>query len=245
MKMIVNILFLLVFSMISLSANSHTSEVNTKNFKIKKQSVEKLKSFAAPLSTFGLSGENKQENYWEARRRQLPKQYGKADVDIMDKGKKGWVVLNRKRHTIVYLNEQKELFWTIDFDDIVREKQYIIDDIRYEDNILYFNAACLSYAKEQKGKCSTLYAYDTKQKTLLWHSKYLTSRNIFIVTEQLLITGYGFTAEPDYLTVFRKKDGKVLKKIKLDSALDYLEIKDNRLHVITYNKHYIFSLNHL
>ncbi len=125
---------------------------------------------------------------------------------------------------------------------IVRENQYLVHDLRYEKDILYFNAACLIYAKEQKGKCSTLYAYDTKKKKILWHSQYLTSNNIFILTDKLLITGYGFTSESDYLYVIRKIDGKVLKKIKLDTAHNYLEVIENTLHVITYNKHYTFSL---
>ncbi|MBA1419762.1 MAG: hypothetical protein FAF03_02595 [Epsilonproteobacteria bacterium] len=73
----------------------------------------------------------------------------------------------------------------------------------------------------------------------------MTSRNIFILTEHFVITGYGFTAEPDYLYILRKKDGNVLKKIKLDSALEYPEIKENTLHIITYNRHYVFVLSYL
>jgi len=213
------------------------------HFTIKKMKQHRLQTFILPLSTFGLSGKNKQSNYRQARRIQLPKGYKKANVDIMDKTQKGWVVLNRRADRIVHLNENKQLFWNIGLGDIVREKQYIVDDVRYEAPILYFNAACLSYAKEQRNKCSTLYAYDTQKKRLLWHSRYLTSRNIFILTDKFVITGYGFTAEPDYLYILRKTDGKVVKKIKLDSALDYLEMKENQLHVITYNNHYIFSLN--
>lgn len=230
---------------VGIYANSHTSHADASILKVKKLSDKRVKEFAEPLHTFGLSGKNKQKNYYEARRHQLPKEYEKADADIMDKSKKGWVVLNRQSHRVVHLNTQRELFWNINLHAIVREKQYSVDDIRYENNILYFNAVCLSYAKEQKGKCSTLYAYDTEHKHLVWHSKYLTSRNIFILTEHFVITGYGFTAEPDYLYILRKKDGNVLKKIKLDSALEYLEIKENTLHIITYNRHYVFVLSYL
>ena len=212
-------------------------------FSIKEVYENRMPVFEPPLSTFGLSGKNKQVNYRQARRIQLPKAYAKANADIMNKTQKGWLVLNRREDRVIHLNEKKQLFWNIRLRDIVREKQYIVDDIRYESPILYFNAACPSYAKEQKNKCSTLYAYDTKNKRLLWHSRYLTSRNIFILTDKLVITGYGFTAEPDYLYILRKTDGKVLKKIKLDTAPEYLEMRENQLHVITYNNHYVFKLN--
>jgi len=220
------------------------STLNTlQGLSVKEVYENRMQIFQSPLSTLGLSGKNKQVDYRQARRMQLPKGYEKANADIMDRTQKGWIVLNRHADKVVHLNEKKQLFWNIRLGDIVREKQYIVDDIRYEAPILYFNAACPSYAKEQQSKCSTLYAYDTEKRRLLWYSRYLTSRDIFILTDKLVITGYGFTAEPDYLYILRKTDGKVLKKIKLDSALDYLEMKDNQLHVITYNNHYVFSLN--
>ncbi len=94
----------------------------------------------------------------------------------------------------------------------------------------------------QKGRCSTLYAYDPQKKKLLWHSRYRVSNDIFLVTDRLVITGYGFTQEPDYLYLLRKRDGKMLKKIKLDSAHDYLEMVGDKLHVMTYSRHVVFRL---
>jgi len=210
---------------------------------IKRLSKHKIYRYNTPLSSFGLSGINKQSSsYTDARRyTKLPRGYEK--IDILDKMQEGWIALSRDADNVVYANQKHEIFWNIHFRDIVREKRYVIDDIRYENDILYFNASCISYAKEQKNKCSTLYAYDTKNRRLLWHSKYLTSRNIFILTDKFVIAGYGFTAEDDYLYILRKTDGKVLKKIELDSALYYLEIKDDKLHVITYNNHYVFRIN--
>lgn len=241
-KLLVIVLSVLINTLI-VNAKQIENGLNTKNLKVKKISVKRLKRFAVPLNIYGLSGKNKQKNYWEAFRKQLPKKYAKSEADIMDRKKNGWVVFNRKSNIAGYLNEQKKVFWKINLGSIVREKNFLVHDLRYENNILYFNAACLSYAKEQKGKCSTLYAYDTAKKRVLWRSKYLTSNNIFIVTDNLIIAGYGFTAEPDYLYILRKIDGKVLKKIKLDSAPEYFEMKGNKLHIITYNNHYIFKLN--
>ena len=226
-------------------------------FSIKKVHQERLPPYKppyyepAPLSRFGLSGKNKQKSYIDARRTHLPKAYKKlkkVGVEIMDRTKEGWIILNSKKGVIVHTaptihNHNLKVFFQAKIKEIVKEKAFSVDDMRYEDGILYFNAACPSYAKEQKGACSTLYAYDTKQDLLRWESDYLTSRNMFILTENLVIAGYGFTKEPDYLYILRKIDGKVLAKVKLDSAHDYLEMQGNRLHVITYKSHYVFKLS--
>ena len=195
-----------------------------------------------PLEPFGLTGRNKQHNYVQRYRRQVPEQYARSGADIMDRVSDGWIVFDRESNVAAHVGEGRKLFWKIDVGTIVREKRFEVQDLRYDKGVLYFNAACLSYAKRQKGRCSTLYAYDTQQKKLLWHSRYRTSNDIFLVTDRLVIAGYGFTHEPDYLYLLRKRDGKMLKKIKLDSAHDYLEMVGDKLHVITYNRHVVFRL---
>jgi len=96
--------------------------VTQENMKIKKISTENLGAGFSPLKTFGLLGNNKQQDYWEAYRHQLPVQYAQAQADIMDRAKKGWIVYNRKSNRVVYVNEKKELFWTLDFNDNSKRK---------------------------------------------------------------------------------------------------------------------------
>ena len=195
-----------------------------------------------PLKQFGLTGINKQKNYVQRYRCQVPAQYARSGADIMDRVSDGWIVFDRESNIAAHVGEGQKLFWKIDLGTIVREKKFEVQDLRYDKGILYFNAACLSYSAMQKGRCSTLYAYDPQKKKLLWHSRYRTSNDIFLVTDHLVIAGYGFTQEPDYLYLLRKRDGKLLKKIKLDSAHDYLEMVGDKLHVMTYNRHVVFRL---
>jgi hypothetical protein len=117
-----------------------------------------------------------------------------------------------------------------------------IQDVRYRGGIIYFNEACQSYSKEVKGKCSSLVALDPAAGTVLWRSPYLSSNNLFIFKDdETLVSGYGFTAEPDYLFLLSAKTGEVLSRTKLDTAHTYLEIQDGKLHAFTDKTHYTFS----
>jgi hypothetical protein len=88
-----------------------------------------------------------------------------------------------------------------------------VQDVRFADNVLYFNLACQSYSREQKGKCSSLVAVDAATGRLLWRTRHLVSNNVFlVVNSKYLVTGYGFTAEPSALFLVRRRDGKVVAK---------------------------------
>jgi len=56
----------------------------------------------------------------------------------------------------------------------------------------------------------------------------------------LLPTGYGFTAEPDFLYVLNQTDGRILQKVPLKNAPEYFVEKDNQLFVRTYHADYVF-----
>jgi hypothetical protein len=88
-----------------------------------------------------------------------------------------------------------------------------------------------------------LTAIDIKDKRVLWHSPALisNSRN-FEVVDDHLITGYGFTEEPDFLYVLRRKTGDVIQKIKLKSGPDYIIRKNNDIFVRAYDTDYIFRI---
>jgi len=77
----------------------------------------------------------------------------------------------------------------------------------------------------------------------LWHSAPLVSNaNNFEVVGEYLITGYGFTDEPDFLYLLRRRDGEAVGKIPLKSGPDYIIRQGDRLYVRTYNTDYIFQL---
>ena len=98
-----------------------------------------------PLKQFGLTGINKQKNYVQRYRRQVPAQYVRSGADIMDRVSDGWIVFDRESNIAARVGEGRKLFWKIDVGTIVREKRFEVQDLRYDKGILYFNAACLSY----------------------------------------------------------------------------------------------------
>lgn len=108
---------------------------------------------------------------------------------------------------------------------------------------LYFDCNFNGYASITKNKTGYLVALDMDSGKVLWASKKLTSNYPgFIVYKDVVIAGYGFTAEPDNLSVINRFTGKVLQTIKLKSAHDYLIVNDGKLFVRTYDTDYQFRI---
>jgi hypothetical protein len=99
-----------------------------------------------------------------------------------------------------------------------RKNQLEVQDARMADRVVYFNEACQSYSREAGGRCSSLVALDPFSRAVLWRTRPLVSNNRFLVYPQYIVTGYGFTAEPDFLFIVRRSDGKVMHKESLPRA---------------------------
>lgn len=112
-----------------------------------------------------------------------------------------------------------------------------------EDNILYFSHSHSTYAKSSHGMNAYLTALDRDTNQIIWRSQPLVcnARN-FIIIDSVIICGYGFTAEPDYLYLIDKYTGNILQQIKLKTAPEYIIPKDDKLYVRTYDTNYVFSI---
>lgn len=125
------------------------------------------------------------------------------------------------------------------------EKDYIKMSTTWaylEDDILYVQHNHKTYARSSKGYNAYLSALDIRTGMLLWRSKPLVANaNNFLVKDGAIITGYGFTAEPDFLYVLNKTDGRILQKVAVKSAPEYLVEKDDKLFVRTYHTDYVFN----
>ncbi len=195
---------------------------------------------------YGLSGKNKPNGIIYRLRKSiapnLPKFLKNIQADIIDYSNEGWLVLDRNRAIVHLYDMSGKMKWKLNLNDYVEENKMEVQDIRYENKTLYFNAACQSYSSGSGGLCSSLYAINPDSQKRLWKSNYLVSNNIFIIHGNVIVAGYGFTAEPDYLFILDRMTGKILNKKKLDSAHSYMEIVGNKLNVITYKKFYVFDL---
>ena len=79
-------------------------------------------------------------------------------------------------------------------------------------------------------------AIDLTTKRALWRSPALVANaNTFLVTKRYLVTGYGFTREPDYLYAIDRANGKVRGRLLLPSAPQTIARHGNMLSVVTYD----------
>ncbi|HEX6084927.1 MAG TPA: hypothetical protein VF266_10415 [Thermoanaerobaculia bacterium] len=111
-------------------------------------------------------------------------------------------------------------------------------------DVLYVAHGHRTYAKSSHGMNAYLTAIDLRSGKPLWHSAPLVANatNFTFLDDDHLVTGYGFTAEPDFLYVLRAKDGAAVAKIPLKSGPSYLLRKDGRLFVRTYDRDYVFRV---
>ena len=79
--------------------------------------------------------------------------------------------------------------------------------------------------------------------SVIWKSEPLVCNSYnFEIVDDIIFTGYGFTAEPDYLFQIDRLTGRVLEKYKINSRADYIIYKDDKLYVRTYDTDYIFEV---
>lgn len=116
-------------------------------------------------------------------------------------------------------------------------KQFAVENVTYaqeRDGVLYVCNGGGSYAKEVFGKKGFLSAIDATSGKLLWRSAPLTCNATFGMTKDHIVSGYGFTAEPDFVFVVRQSDGGIVQKVPVDSGPETIKIAGNRVHVETY-----------
>lgn len=108
--------------------------------------------------------------------------------------------------------------------------------------ILYFDANYNGYSRITKEKTGYLVAFDVLKGEVLWTSPALTaSYRGFVVFGDHIATGYGFTAEPDFLYLLNRHSGAVVQKERLNSAPERLAVKGNRVFVKCYEGSYVFE----
>ena len=111
------------------------------------------------------------------------------------------------------------------------------------DGVLYVSNGHRTYASESKGKNAYLTAIDLKTGNILWRSRPLVSnaRN-FEIVGNVIVAGYGFTREPDFLYLIDRKTGEVIAKRPLKTGPDYILEKGGKLYVRVYDTDYVFEV---
>ncbi len=116
-------------------------------------------------------------------------------------------------------------------------------DVR--DGVLYLSTRYNGYAKEVKGQHAQISAIDLTTGDVLFRSDPLTSNGAdFLLVDGGIITGYGFTSEPDFVFCLDAKTGKTVQKIPVPSAPEHFawDEASRRVFVRTYDHDLVLTL---
>ena len=110
------------------------------------------------------------------------------------------------------------------------------------DNILYVEISHWAYASEGPDN-AYIVAIDMNTNEVIFRSQPLVANGFnFLVVDDTIICGYGFTDEPDFIYLLDRYDGSVKEKIPVKSAPYQFELVDDTLYVATYNTEYEFKV---
>lgn len=125
--------------------------------------------------------------------------------------------------------------------EILSESWYIMGNCAYvRDGILYTVNIFNGYAMPDS---CYLIAYDIENGKILWRSDDQTYNSMnFIVKDDVIICGYGFTAEDDYIYQIDMNTGKIISRTKVAKMPDILVEQDGKLYVHTYSYDYVFEI---
>lgn len=128
-------------------------------------------------------------------------------------------------------------------DDYLNLTEETVTWAREQDGVLYVANGHRTYAADTKGRNAYLTAIDLKTGKILWRSRPLVSNaQEFEIVGDVIVTGYGFTREPDFLFLLDRKTGGVLVKQPVKSGPEHILAKDGKLYVRTYDTDYVFEI---
>jgi hypothetical protein len=126
------------------------------------------------------------------------------------------------------------------------EREFVYEQViwaREADGVLYVENAHSTYARSSYGRNAYITAIDLKTKKKLWRSAALVANaDTFVLAGKYLVTGYGFTAEPDYLYLLDRRTGRALGRLKLPSAPERITRRGNTIRVRTYDHDVVVRL---
>jgi hypothetical protein len=119
------------------------------------------------------------------------------------------------------------------------EKEFVYEELvwaREANGVVYVQNGHLTYARSSFGQNAYITAFDVESKRRLWRSKALVANaQTFAVTPDYLLTGYGFTAEPDYLYLLDRRTGRVVERLSLPSGPEKITRSGRNFVVRTYD----------
>ncbi|HMW01007.1 MAG TPA: hypothetical protein PKZ53_20905 [Acidobacteriota bacterium] len=150
--------------------------------------------------------------------------------------------VNEKRGTVEHAYDFGQFSYPRGLNQKEEAKMPVVWAVQ-EGKILYVSYFHMGYAKVSNGMNGYLSAIDTSKNKILWSSKpQVCNSQTFEIVGDVIISGYGFTAEPDYLYLLDKRSGEILQQIKLKTAPELILRKNNLLYVRCYDTDYLFEI---
>jgi hypothetical protein len=119
------------------------------------------------------------------------------------------------------------------------EREFVYEEVEWaveRGGVLYVENTHLTYARSSYGQNAYVTAIDVKTGKRLWRSKALVANaRTFVLTPNYLVTGYGFTAEDDWLYLLDRKSGKVVERLPLPSGPERITQRGRQIVVRTYD----------
>ncbi len=110
------------------------------------------------------------------------------------------------------------------------------------DNMLYVELSIGGYASEEPDS-SYIVGIDLDSSQVVFRTEPQTANgDTFVIVNDVIICGYGFTAEPDYIYILDRFTGERIEQIPVNSAPSHFELIDDTLYVACYNTAYEFSI---
>lgn len=103
-------------------------------------------------------------------------------------------------------------------------------------DVLVVQTSHLSYARESGNRNGYLTALSLPSGRVLWRSRSLVANaGTFVVVRGLVVSGYGFTAEPDWVYLTDLRTGRVLDRLRIPSAAEEIGRRGSELVVRAYD----------
>jgi hypothetical protein len=178
----------------------------------------------------------------------VPQKLGNLELFLLDEADGGQLALYREPYDLgsCGLSGAKncayetrffrggKLVWTLVPNELMSRTDHLeIQDIRLADGVLYFNEACQSYSSGAAGQCSRLVAIDPVAHRVLWRTAPLVSNSRFAIRGCYIVSGYGFTSEPDAVFLVERATGKVRQKVDLPKMAERITLTDPQHLVVT------------
>lgn len=114
--------------------------------------------------------------------------------------------------------------------------------VTIEGNIMYVNCSHRTYASSSKGKNAYIMAVNLETGIIKWMTKPLTCNSQFLVKDNSIICGYGFTDESHYVYVVDKNTGRRASRVVVKKSPELFSLKGNKLYSRMYAYDYIFNV---